>query len=271
MLHWPKFSPQLRPEIMRKIISITNQKGGVGKTTTAINLAASLAAAEKKTLLIDCDPQGNASSGVGIEKFRSDERNLYQVLVGDLPISEAIHDTAIPHLKVIPANQDLVGIEVEFIGIPDRERKLKHLLQELDADIDYVIIDCPPSLGVLTINALVASDSLIVPLQCEYFAMEGLGYLMKTVKLVRAGLNPSLGLSGILLTMFDSRNRLSHMVAEDIRKNFGSKVFQTVIPRNVRLSECPSHGLPIILYDIKSRGAVCYLELAREILANGRV
>ena len=256
---------------MRKIISITNQKGGVGKTTTAINLAASLAAAEKKTLLIDCDPQGNASSGVGIEKFRSDERNLYQVLVGDLPIGEAIHDTAIPHLKVIPSNQDLVGIEVEFIGIPDRERKLKHLLQELEADIDYVIIDCPPSLGVLTINALVASDSLIVPLQCEYFAMEGLGYLMKTVKLVRAGLNPSLGLSGILLTMFDSRNRLSHMVAEDIRKNFGSKVFQTVIPRNVRLSECPSHGLPIILYDIKSRGAVCYLELARELLANGRV
>jgi len=255
---------------MRKIISITNQKGGVGKTTTAINLAASLAAAEKKTLLIDCDPQGNASSGVGIDKSKTEERSLYQALVGTLPIAETIHDTSVPHLKVIPANQELVGIEVEFIGLPDRERKLKQLLQTVNGDLDYIILDCPPSLGVLTINALVASDSLIVPMQCEYFAMEGLGYLMKTVKLIRAGLNPSLALAGILLTMFDSRNRLSHMVEEDIRKNFGEKVFQTVIPRNVRLSECPSHGLPIILYDIRSRGAVCYLELAREILANGR-
>lgn len=259
---------------MSKIISITNQKGGVGKTTTAINLAASLAAAEKRTLLIDCDPQGNASSGVGIDKNSSDERNLYQALVGAMPIADVLHDTPIPHLKVIPANQELVGIEVEFIGLPDRERKLKQLLAELAAGEkggqDYVILDCPPSLGVLTINALVASDSLIVPLQCEYFAMEGLGYLMKTVRLIRAGLNPTLALSGILLTMFDSRNRLSHLVAEDVRKNFGDKVFQTVIPRNVRLSECPSHGLPIILYDIKSRGAACYLDLAREILANGR-
>jgi len=257
---------------MSRIISITNQKGGVGKTTTAINLAASLAAAEKKIILVDCDPQGNASSGVGIEKSSSDERNLYQALVGAMPISDTVHDTPIPHLKVIPANQELVGIEVEFIGLPDRERKLKQLLGELNGggEPDFIIIDCPPSLGVLTINALVASDSLIVPMQCEYFAMEGLGYLMKTVRLIRAGLNPSLALSGILLTMFDSRNRLSHMVAEDVRKNFGDRVFNTVIPRNVRLSECPSHGLPIILYDIKSRGAACYLDLAREILANGR-
>jgi chromosome partitioning protein len=257
--------------MIRKIISMANQKGGVGKTTTAINLAASLGAAEKRTLLIDCDSQGNATSGMGVDTAAIREKNLYHCLIGNTPLTEAIVPTQIPHLDLVPANQDLVGIEVEFITLTDREKRLRNLLRSLDRDYEYVIIDCPPSLGFLTVNALVASDFLIVPLQCEYFAMEGLGHLLNTMGLIKARWNPTLTLGGILLTMYDARNLLSRRVSEDVRGNFGDLVFQTVIPRNVRLSESPSHGLPIILYDIRSRGAVSYMELAKEILSNGRM
>ncbi len=254
---------------MSNIICIANQKGGVGKTTTAINLSASLAAAEKKTLLIDGDSQGNATSGIGADSNKVQKENLYHVMIGHVPLEKVILSTAISHLDVIPANRDLIGLEVEFVNVEEKEKRLTHLLQSLDRDYEFIIIDCPPSLGVMTINALVASDRIIVPLQCEYFAMEGLGYLLNTVKLVKARLNPQLSLGGILLTMFDARNSLAHRVSEDVRKHFGDKVFRTVIPRNVRLSESPSHGLPIILYDIKSRGALAYMELAREIIQGG--
>jgi chromosome partitioning protein len=257
--------------MMRKIICMANQKGGVGKTTTAINLAASLAAAEKKTLLVDCDAQGNATSGMGINGDSIRTKNLYHSLIDQIPLQEVIVGTQIPHLDLVPANQDLIGVEVEFIALEDREKQLRNLLRRLETDYEYIIIDCPPSLGFLTVNALVASDYLIVPLQCEYFALEGLGHLLSTMGLIKARLNPTLRLGGILLTMYDSRNLLSRRVSEDVRSNFGKRVFQTVIPRNVRLSESPSHGLPIILYDIKSRGAVSYMELAREILTDGRM
>ena len=255
----------------RKIICIANQKGGVGKTTTAINLSASLAAAEKKTLLIDCDPQGNASSGVGINRSDINEKNLYHALIGQIPLEDAIFHTSIPTLDIVPSNQDLIGVEVEFVSLPDREKKLRAILKSLHSSYEYLIIDCPPSLGFLTVNSLVASDFLIIPLQCEYFAMEGLGQLLHTFKLTQARLNPSLTLGGILLTMFDTRNRLSHSVVKEVKKFLGSRVFKTVIPRNVRLSESPSHGLPVILYDIKCRGAIAYMEFAEEILSNGRI
>jgi chromosome partitioning protein len=254
---------------MNKIICIANQKGGVGKTTTAINLSASLAAAEKRTLLIDGDSQGNSTSGVGIDRNSFQEANLYHAMIGQVPLDDVIVKTAIPHLDIVPANQDLIGIEVEFVDLEEKEKRLHKILQTLNRQYDFIIIDCPPSLGVMTINALVAADYLIIPLQCEYFAMEGLGYLLNTVKLVKARLNPQLALGGILLTMFDPRNLLSHKVTEDVRNHFGDKVFKTVIPRNVRLSESPSHGLPIILYDIKSRGALAYMEMAQEIIQGG--
>jgi chromosome partitioning protein len=250
---------------------MANQKGGVGKTTTAINLSASLAAAEKRTLLIDCDSQGNATSGMGIDAAAIREKNLYHCMIENRPLREVIVGTQIPHLDMVPANQDLVGIELEFISLEDREKRLRNLLRSLDTAYEYVIIDCPPSLGFLTVNALVASDFLVVPLQCEYFALEGLGHLLNTMGLIKSRLNPTLTLGGILLTMYDTRNLLSRRVSEDVRGNFGDLVFQTVIPRNVRLSESPSHGLPIILYDIRSRGAVSYMELAKEILSNGRI
>jgi chromosome partitioning protein len=256
---------------MNKIICIANQKGGVGKTTTAINLSASIATAEKKTLLIDCDSQGNASSGLGVNQDLIREKNFYHALIGNLPLRDVIMPTAVPNLDIVPCNRDLVGVEVEFVAIQNREKQLRTLLQQLDVVYDFIIIDCPPSLGFLTVNAMVASDYLIVPLQCEYFAMEGLGHLINTIRLIKAKLNPSLTLGGILLTMYDTRNLLSRRVSEDVRKYFGDKVFNVVIPRNVRLSESPSHGLPIILYDIKSRGAIAYMELAQEILSNGRL
>ena len=256
---------------MSKIICIVNQKGGVGKTTTAINLSASIATAEKRTLLIDCDSQGNATSGMGIDADRISERNFYHALIGNLSLKDIILPTAVPNLDIAPCNRDLIGVEVEFVNIMDREKQLRHLLMQLDVIYDFIIIDCPPSLGFLTVNALVASDFIIVPLQCEYFAMEGLGHLINTVRLIKAKLNPSLTLGGILLTMFDTRNLLSRRVSDDVRKYFGDKVFKTIIPRNVRLSESPSHGLPIILYDIKSRGAIAYMELAQEMLSHGRL
>jgi chromosome partitioning protein len=254
---------------MNKIICIANQKGGVGKTTTAINLSASLAAAEKKTLLIDGDSQGNATSGMGTDRISFQKANLYHAMIGQVPLEQVIINTVIPNLDIVPSNQDLIGLEVEFVGLEEKEKRLKNLLNSLDRQYDFIVIDCPPSLGVMTVNALVASDFLIVPLQCEYFAMEGLGYLLNTVKLVKAQLNPHLVLGGILLTMFDQRNLLSRLVTDDVRKHFGDKVFKTVIPRNVRLSESPSHGLPIILYDIKSRGALAYMEMAQEIIRGG--
>jgi len=243
----------------------------VGKTTSAINISASLATAEKRTLLIDSDSQGNATTGLGIERASIRDANLYHGLIGRKRIRDVIVHTQLPYLDLIPSDQNLIGVEVEFVGMADRERRLKNLLTEVTPLYDFILIDCPPSLGFLTVNALVAADCVIVPLQCEYFAMEGLGNLMNTVKLIRSGLNPSLTLGGILLTMFDSRNLLSHRVSEDVKKHFGNKVFNTVIPRNVRLSESPSHGLPIILYDVKSRGALAYMELVHEILQNGRI
>lgn len=254
---------------MGRIISIANQKGGVGKTTSAINLAAALAIAEKKTLLVDSDSQGNATTGLGINRRDISGANLYHALVGLKQVREVIVKTSLPYLDVLPADQNLIGVEIEFVPLTGRERKLEMVLKQVKDDYDFLIIDCPPSLGLLTINALVASDKVIVPLQCEYFAMEGLGHLLNTLKLVRQSFNPRLELGGILLTMFDRRNLLSHQVGDDVRRHFGDKVFSTVIPRNVRLSESPSHGLPILLYDARSKGALAYLELAREIMQNG--
>jgi chromosome partitioning protein len=251
---------------MNKIICIANQKGGVGKTTTAINLSASLATAGKTILLIDADSQGNTSSGLGIDRVSFTKANLYHAMIGETSLNTVIVKTALPNLDMIPSNQDLIGLEVEFVNLEDREVRLRGLLKKLDRTYDYIVIDCPPSLGFMTVNALVAADSLIVPLQCEYYAMEGLGYLLNTVKLVKANLNPDLALGGILLTMFDARNSLAHRVTQDVRKHLGGKVFNTIIPRNVRLSESPSHGLPVILYDAKSRGAMAYMDLAREII-----
>lgn len=251
---------------MNKIICIANQKGGVGKTTTAINLSASLAAANKKILLIDADSQGNSTSGLGIDRMRYDKANFYHAMIDQVKLESVIIETTLPNLDMVPSNQDLIGLEVEFVHLDDREVRLRRMLKSLDRVYDFIVIDCPPSLGFMTVNALVAADSLIVPLQCEYYAMEGLGYLLNTVKLVKANLNPQLALGGILLTMFDARNSLAHRVTEDVRRHLGNKVFKTIIPRNVRLSESPSHGLPVILYDVKSRGAIAYMDLAQEIL-----
>jgi chromosome partitioning protein len=250
---------------MAKIICIANQKGGVGKTTTAVNLGASLAVAEKRTLLVDMDPQGNACSGVGLDKETIGE-NIYHALINDVEVNGLIKKTELSHLDILPATDDLAGAELELVSIPDREQRLKTLFETIADEYQYILIDCPPSLSLLTINAMVASHSVLIPLQCEFYAMEGLSKILKTIRLVNKRLNPGLAIEGILLTMFDGRNNLSRQVSEEIRNHFSESVFRTVIHRNVRLSEAPSHGKPIILYDITSRGAVGYMDLAREII-----
>jgi chromosome partitioning protein len=250
-----------------RVICVVNQKGGVGKTTTAVNLAASIATAEKRTLLIDMDPQGNASSGVGVRPG-SRERTTYDVLIGTVPMSDVLVETAIPSLVLAPATQDLVAAEIELVDDPKRATKLRDALAPVLSKFDYVFIDCPPSLGLLTLNALAATTSVLVPLQCEYFALEGLTHLMATIDRIKNGMNPKLEVEGVVLTMFDPRNNLAHQVADEVKQHFF--VFDSVIPRNVRLSEAPSHGKPALLYDVSSKGAQGYLALARELLLRHR-
>ena len=249
---------------MTKIISIANQKGGVGKTTTAINLASLLATSEKKTLLVDIDPQSNSTSGISI---RNNSLSIYEVLIGNENAADAVIKDYMPFLDVLPSNINLVGAEIEMVDIPGRERMLKNSLSGIVNNYEFVIIDCPPSLGLLTLNALTASTSVLIPVQCEYFALEGLGQLLNTINIVKQHFNPNLAIEGVLLTMFDTRLRLSHQVAEEVRKYFGDKVYDTVIHRNVRISEAPSYGKPIILYDAISTGAKNYIALASELLA----
>lgn len=248
---------------MGRVVAIVNQKGGVGKTTTAINLGAALGALEKKILLVDCDPQGNATRGVG---QAAEEPNLYHAMAGDCTAIEAIRPTTFPNLDLLASNRDLVGVEVEFVGVEGWEARLRTLLGQVIDNYDAILLDCPPSLGHLTVNALGAADEVLVPLQCEYYALEGISELMATVERVRGGVNPRLAMNGILLTMYDDRTNLSRDVADEARNFFEAKVYQTIVPRNIRLAEAPSHGMPIFQYDIACRGAKAYLALAQEFL-----
>lgn len=255
-------------DIVGKVIAIANQKGGVGKTTTSVNLGACLAYIGKKVLMVDIDPQGNATSGVGIEKADV-AQCIYDVLVDDVEAKKVIKPTSVENLDVIPATIQLAGAEIELVPTISREVRLKRALEEVRDDYDYIIIDCPPSLGLLTINALTASDSVLIPVQCEYYALEGLSQLLNTVRLVQKHLNHDLRIEGVLLTMLDARTNLGIQVIEEVKKYFQDKVYKTIIPRNVRLSEAPSHGEPIIIYDPKSRGTEVYLDLAKEVVVNG--
>jgi chromosome partitioning protein len=254
---------------MARIVAITNQKGGVGKTTTTINLAASLALADRRVLLVDVDPQGNLTSGVGQKGKATAAGTIYDALISDEPSSDLrpfVVPTGVDRMLLVPADRNLTGAEIELVTLTRREERLRTLLQPMREQFDYIFIDCPPSLGLLTLNALVAADAVLIPLHCEYFALEGLADLVGTIRRVRAALNPALDIEGVLLTMFDERTNLGQQVANDVRQFFKEKVFRTVIPRNVRLGEAPSHGMPVILYDVKSRGAEAYLALAREVL-----
>jgi len=250
-----------------RIIAVTNQKGGVGKTTTAINLGASLAVEQKRTLIIDCDPQGNTTGGLGFPKDPS-RRTVYNAIILDEPAERVIVQSQVTGLDLLPSDKNLVGAAVELVNMENREYRLKTFTERIRVNYDFVVIDCPPALDLLTINALAASDSVLIPIQCEYYAMEGVAELYDTLMRLRRAINPALAIEGILLTMFDDRTTLSKQVAADLRSFFGSQVFSTVIPRNVRLAEAPSHGKPIILYDISSKGAESYIQLSKEVIAN---